>query len=378
MRLARKQRDCCPRCGRRLEDCQFEGHRVKICPRCAGLWMRPKSWDEEKLGARPQHGASSKERAPDVHSAGRSLLTCPNCLAALTTLHIGGSPNANAAPVEIDQCDSCGGIWFDHGEWDEVAALRSLQAEQKKLDRPTTWSEWSLQFFLGLPVEFNVAPRHFPLITVGIIAACLLVFIIELIVGEETAANWAGFVPNQLFTLSGMATLFTCLFLHGGFLHLLGNMYLFYILGDNVEDALRRARYLIFYLVCGVVASLAYAMPNFDSDTPLVGASGAIAGVAAAYLLLYPRAQLTFMLIFWQFKVPAPVWLGFWFVIQAAFAFLDVTGIHQSEVAFVAHVGGFMAGLAIVAPMRAKLIAENPLLHLLHQRRASEPTQAVA
>jgi membrane associated rhomboid family serine protease len=378
MRLARKQRDCCPRCGRHLEDCQFEGQRVKVCPRCAGLWVRPKSWDEVKLGAWPRRGASQAERAPDVQAAGRSLLTCPHCLAALTTLNIGGPPTADAATIEIDQCDSCGGIWFDSGEWEQVAALRALQAEERKLERPTTWGEWSLQFFLGLPVEFNVAPRRFPLVTVGILAVCVLVYVVELFTGAEAAATWAGFMPNQLFSLFGVATLFTCLFLHASFLHLLGNMYLFYILGDNVEDALGRVRYLVFYLVCGIVASLAYALPNLDSNTPLVGASGAISGVAAAYLLLYPRARLTFMLIFWQFKVPAPVWLGVWFLFQAAFAFLALTGIQQSQVAFLAHVGGFIAGLAIIAPMRAKLIAENPLLNLLHVRRPAEPTKAAA
>jgi membrane associated rhomboid family serine protease len=369
--IAPMQKGCCPRCGRRLEDCQFEGQRVKVCPKCAGLWVRPASWDENKLGAWPKLGAPS-----DVQPAGRSRLACPNCLATLTTLNIGGPPADDAVTIEIDQCDSCGGIWFDHGEWEQIAALRNLQAEEKALERPTTWGEWSLQFFLGLPIEFNVAPRRFPLVTVGIIAVCVLVYLVELAVGDEAAMTW-GFTPKYLFTGFGAVTLFTCMFLHGGILHLLGNIYLFYILGDNVEDALGRGRYLLFYLVCGAVASLAYGLPNLDSATPLVGASGAISGVAAAYVLLYPRARLTFILIFWQFKIPAPVWLGVWFLFQAGAAFFELTGGNQSEVAFLAHVGGFIAGLAIIAPLRAKLIAENPLLNLLHRWHSLKPGQAI-
>jgi membrane associated rhomboid family serine protease len=343
--------------------------------------VRPAAWDEEKLGAWPELGAAPVKRAPDVHAAGLSRLTCPKCLATLTTLNIGEPLAQDTVSIQIDQCESCGGIWFDNGEWEQIAALRALQAEEKKLDRPTTWGEWSLQFFLGLPVEFNVAPRRYPIVTVSIVAICVLAYlaevVVELAVSPEAAMNWS-FVPNTLFSPIGVATLFTCMFMHANFLHLLGNMYFFYILGDNVEDALGRGFYLLFYLVCGVVASLAYALPNLDSAVPLVGASGAISGVAAAYLLLYPRARLTFMLIFWQFKISAPVWLGVWFLFQAGAAFVELAFNQGSEVAFLAHVGGFVAGLAIIAPMRAKLIAENPLLNLLHRWHPPKPNKAPA
>jgi membrane associated rhomboid family serine protease len=143
-------------------------------------------------------------------------------------------------------------------------------------------------------------------------------------------------------------TIFSSMFLHGGFLHLFGNMLYLWIFGNNIEDTLGHLRFLLFYLVCGLVAGLAQVFSNPESTVPMIGASGAVAGVLGAYLLLFPGARiltLFFIFIFIKFvRLPALVVLGFWFFIQL----LGVWGGSISNVAFFAHVGGFIAGLILV------------------------------
>lgn len=140
----------------------------------------------------------------------------------------------------------------------------------------------------------------------------------------------------------------TAMFLHGGWAHLLGNMLFLYVFGNNVEDRFGRLRYLLFYLGCGYVAAYGHALTQPASTTPLVGASGAIAGVLGAYLVLYPRSRVTSLvpfLLFFPFRLPAWVVLGFWFVLQ--WLYFQGTGVSdEAGVAYAAHVFGFLAGVA--------------------------------
>ena len=154
-----------------------------------------------------------------------------------------------------------------------------------------------------------------------------------------------------------LATPFTSMFLHGGWLHLIGNMVFLWVFGDNVEDAMGHARYVVFYLVVGVAAGAAHIFMNQNDIIPAIGASGAVAGVLGAYLVLYPRATVSAILpifiLFWiPFRVPAVLLIGFWFLLQlfsgfAAIAATDVTGA-SGGVAWFAHIGGFIAGLVLV------------------------------
>lgn len=154
-------------------------------------------------------------------------------------------------------------------------------------------------------------------------------------------------------------TLLTSLFLHGGIAHILGNMWFLWIFGDNIEDVLGHWRYLLFYLVCGVLASLAQvgatAVFNGNPDTPSLGASGAISGVLGAYLLLFPQRRVTAIVFRFITQVPAFVAIGVWFVFQviSGVGTLGV-GSQLGGVAYAAHVGGFVAGLALVKPFMAR------------------------
>jgi len=208
-----------------------------------------------------------------------------------------------------------------------------------------------------IPVRDHNPRVRFPLVTAALIVVNALVFIYEvnlppvqqkLLVLTAGAipfeiVNRIDVVPRDLFPVPG--SIWTSLFLHGGWLHLIGNMWFLWIFGDNVEEALGRVRYVIFYAVVGTVAALAqcFAMPN--SMAPMIGASGAVAGVLGGYVMLYPRARIdTFMPIPFLFNLVAlPAWffLGFWFLSQF---FLGA----GSGIAWMAHVGGFLAGIGLV------------------------------
>lgn len=192
-----------------------------------------------------------------------------------------------------------------------------------------------------------------PYVTYGIIAANTVIFLFQL--GLDLSDREAGqafvyafgLIPAQFSLLN----VFTSMFLHGGLAHIVGNMWFLWIFGDNVEGAFGHVRYALFYLLCGVVAGLTQVLINTASQIPMVGASGAIAGVLGAYMLRYPRAKVHVLavIIFFitTFRVPAYIVLGLWFLMQLTGGLstlgLDTTG----GVAWFAHVGGFVAGVGI-------------------------------
>ncbi len=160
--------------------------------------------------------------------------------------------------------------------------------------------------------------------------------------GEAQLAKWIVGPPAPL-------TLLTSLFFHSGWLHLIGNMLFLYVLGDNVEDAMGSLHYLLFYLTCGVASGVVFAYAAPDTITPLVGASGAISGVCAAYLMLYPRAIIFGLAAIFPIRAPAWMFVGAWIVLQFIHAALG----DQDHVAWVAHLGGIVAGL-LLTPMFAR------------------------
>jgi hypothetical protein len=225
-----------------------------------------------------------------------------------------------------------------------------------------------------IPLRDNIPSLRRPYVTYAIIGVNCLIFLLELSSGPrlpEVAQLW-GFVPGRFLALLGHGSLvlavipmFTSMFMHAGWLHLIGNMWTLFIFGDNVEDTLGRGPYLLFYLLCGLVSLFTFLLFAPGSTIPLVGASGAIAGVMGAYFSLFPGARvLTLVPIFIVFTVielPAYIFLGFWFVLQffqGAFTIVGRTA--EGGVAWWAHVGGFLAGVGLIllfAPGRVR----NPL-----------------
>jgi len=218
-----------------------------------------------------------------------------------------------------------------------------------------------------LPVRDHLPTRSFPAVNYGLIALNLCVFGLELwsVAGGADAGTlsrrWA-LVPAQLIAhpLASAPSLITHMFLHGGFPHIAGNMLFLWIFGDNVEDALGHVRYALFYLACGITAALAQVAASPHASVPMLGASGAIAGVLAAYAVLYPRSPVTvinpipFMWLWWGFFMSFPAWL----VILEFFAVNLWNAFQPSSaaggVAFVAHVGGFIGGLVLLPVLRKR------------------------
>ena len=212
-----------------------------------------------------------------------------------------------------------------------------------------------------IPIRDAVRSTHFPIVNVLIIGANVIAFVWQLKQGSrlEEAFLFYGIVPIRYsspevaahFTgFEQVLPFFTSMFLHGGFLHILGNMWFLYIFGDNIEDTIGHIRYLLFYLLCGLAAGLIHLYTNWGSQVPTIGASGAIAGVMGAYLLLFPRAKIMTLVpifFFFQFfEIPAFIFLGYWFFIQLVSAGMTKGGV--GGIAFWAHIGGFVAGLVLV------------------------------
>jgi membrane associated rhomboid family serine protease len=197
--------------------------------------------------------------------------------------------------------------------------------------------------------------RTLPLVTYGLIVLNVLFFLVELNGGEAFIQQWS-VVPRQLVTnLAGeFPTIFTSMFMHAGWLHLLGNMLYLWIFGDNVEDSFGHAKFLIFYVLCGIAATFAQVLFTSGSNVPNLGASGAIAGVLAAYLVLFPRGQVRVMMGRGIIPMPALVVIGFWIVLQLISGVGSISQSAESGgVAYLAHIGGFVAGLVLTFILRA-------------------------
>jgi len=235
-----------------------------------------------------------------------------------------------------------------------------------------------------IPLRDSIRTRTTPVVNYVIIGLCSLVFLAQLRTpdGAPSLVERYGMIParishpdrpveipvseQRVLTPRGvervvqtrpaapsavppLLTLLTCIFLHGGWMHFLGNMWFLHIFGDNVEDRFGHLPYLALYLACGVAASLAHYLSASESSVPTLGASGAIAGVMGAYFLSYPRAQVVTLLplfIIWQvIIVPAPLFLGIWFLIQAFHGTMSISNAEAAGVAWWAHIGGFVVGV---------------------------------
>jgi membrane associated rhomboid family serine protease len=209
-----------------------------------------------------------------------------------------------------------------------------------------------------IPIRDDNPVRGIPVVTILTILACMAVYLWQIslpVESKQTAITLLGFMPALLFghaTIEGEAwvsptgSIFTAMFLHGGFFHLAGNMLYLWIFGDNVEDRMGRGRFLAFYLICGAIAALAQALPDTRSTVPMIGASGAVSGVLGAYVMLYPRANVLVTLPSLVARVPVLLALVVWFAGQLSSSLLSEPG--AGGVAFMAHIGAFVGGAVLI------------------------------
>jgi membrane associated rhomboid family serine protease len=225
-----------------------------------------------------------------------------------------------------------------------------------------------------IPLRDENPTQTVPFVTFIIILINVVVFLYELALGNNLDSfiksyalfpgNFTQGIGSSQFTLSLFMPIFSSMFLHGGFIHIIGNMLYFWIFGNNIEDVLGHLKFLLFYLICGIGAALTHILSAPDSTLPTLGASGAIAGVLAAYLVLFPRARiLTLIPIFFFIELaelPAFLIIGLWFVLQLANGVASITSLPIAAgaggVAWFAHIGGFLTGLLLilVLPKRKK------------------------
>jgi membrane associated rhomboid family serine protease len=214
-----------------------------------------------------------------------------------------------------------------------------------------------------IPLRDDNPTRTRPIVTYVILGLCVITFLWQLALGprgNEAAVYALGFIPavvfgsadlpEQLIWVPPPVTIFTSMFLHGGLLHLAGNLLYLWIFADNVEDRMGTRRFVLFYGLCGIAAALAQAIPDLDSQIPMIGASGAVSGVLGAYIILFPRARvlvaIPVFVVLYTLRLPAVWVLGVWFLGQL----LSSVAISSAGagIAFRAHVGGFVAGVLLV------------------------------
>lgn len=234
---------------------------------------------------------------------------------------------------------------------------------------------------LFIPLYDDNPTRRTAVVTVAVILLCIGVYVWQASLGrlgEQRVLVGLGFIPAVVFgqarlpeTLAivpGWATVLTSMFMHGGVLHLAGNMLYLWIFGNNVEDSMGRGRFVLFYLLCGIAAALAQGFSDPHSRVPMIGASGAIGGVLGAYLVLHPRANVRvfcwFLIFVRLINVPAVIVLGLWFAGQVLSGVMTPTS-EDGGVAFWAHVGGFIAGVVLVPFFRRR---DVPLFAPAHSR----------
>lgn len=203
-----------------------------------------------------------------------------------------------------------------------------------------------------------------PIFTIGFLVICVLVFLHQVTLGNRGGDMFVyqyGAIPAVVFgyaelplefgAVSPYGSLLTSMFLHGGWMHLIGNMMYLWIFGNNIEDVMGHGRFVVFYGLCGVIAALSHAAIDTMSPVPMVGASGAISGILGAYMLLYPRARVLVLIPLGFFSqliyVPAVLVLGLWFLMQVLSGGMSL-GTEGGGVAFFAHIGGFVAGMVLI------------------------------
>ena len=202
----------------------------------------------------------------------------------------------------------------------------------------------------------NSARRTVPIVTYALIAVNFLFFFAELNGGDAFIQQWA-FVPRRFLANPGgdFPTLFTSMFMHAGWLHLLGNMLYLWIFGDNVEDRFGHIKFTIFYLLCGIAATFAQLAFSSGSNIPNLGASGAIAGVLGSYILLFPRSRVSVLMGRGVIPMPALAVIGLWIVLQFVSGIGSISNTAESGgVAYMAHIGGFIAGFVLTLLLRGR------------------------
>lgn len=345
----------CPRCHlEMLEAVEPTAHgKVELdqCPRCRGIWF-----DAQELAAllHLRDLDSFASTSTLTAAAGPSPVRCPRGHAAALRLCQRTPPGLpDAPPLRLHQCPGCDGLWLDGDDLQQVLAAVSRRAPHAPDDdagAPTPGQAlWLFMLLTGLPVERFEPSERRPLATLLLCALCALCFAWQVHLPPQAFVDQHGLRPALLLVGQAPLHLLSHLFWHGNLLHLLGNLYFLWVFGDNVEDRLGHARFLLLYLGAGVAAAGLHCLLTPDRAVPVIGASGAISGVMAAYALLFPHARLISLVLFFRVRWSSATYLLLWFAVQLVSA-----ARHAGHIAWWAHVGGFLSGGLLCYALRPR------------------------
>lgn len=358
------RRTLCPACGTKtLAAYTIDTHELEKCHRCHGIWFdEPELMDYIESHANNPDEAKTFELVNNETASGKSKQHCYDCNVAMVQHKI-----LPAHSTVIDACHHCDTFWVSHENIRHVQYSHDLRHALTAINAGFTWRSWLFQILTKMPVEYNAKPHATPWVTLCLILFNILFFLprfIEPGLGDWTIYNLSLVVPihDSLWFLS---TLLTAQFMHGDLMHIAGNLYFLWIMGDNIEDALGKRRFILAYLITGTVGMLlevGFAVVQ-GQELLLLGASAAVSGLFGMYIVWFRHAKLSIMLIVYQLRLPAYWFLGIWVVTNLYGLFSGGYGV-----AYLAHLGGFAAGLLFALVYRKQVYQENPLLYLLNNK----------
>lgn len=362
----------CPVDGTGLERVAFQGIEVDVCRKCGGIWFDHAELDDvmREALASPRSVArlDSKAGAPARRTPHREL-RCPRCRTPMKPEIYGA-----VSGVELDRCPGCRGQWADGGELSALVEYLHDPGESQRMQKlgeaiaQTVKQREALKdltelgrqgrqrvlmssLFLPkiiLPLGTSVGVARFPLATAGLVLFNILIYVLQSTSGDMAgSAMTFGLTPARITGGENLWGFITHMFLHGGVIHLLGNMFFFWIFARAIEDTVGRRNFLVSYLLLGLLAGLVFFLFNLESRLPAVGASGAISGVMGAFFVLFPYSTIPTFVIQTVLHVPAWLYLGVWIGFQLLYIAIYSAVGSCSCVAFSAHVGGFFAGVIL-------------------------------
>lgn len=348
----------CPRCTFPLDVVTHHGTELDHCRRCGGTFLDPGE-ETQIFGA--VVSPEVWEQSSVTHELGPSGLKCPQDRAQFITYAVEHEDQS----VEVDLCKECSAMWLDAKEGRKLRDI-VMKAGQTTLtdlvsDQLPSIPTYLFQLFSGLPIEVWNPKRKHPTITISLILTLYGVFAAQLVdslTGGVDAPQGLievfGLVPARVLGGSHLWTLITSAFLHGGIAHIFGNTYFFYVFGDNIEDILGKWRFLFIYFFAAAAGSIVQVVFQTDPTTPVIGASGAVAGLMGAYIVLFSRVKLYLVLFFIRFKIDVLWYIGFWVAYNVIMALAGGEGI-----AWMAHIGGFLVGALIAFRYRLRPLIEQ-------------------
>jgi membrane associated rhomboid family serine protease/Zn-finger nucleic acid-binding protein len=342
----------CPRCSYYLIPLTYDAVQIDHCHRCGGTWLD----DGEGraligVAADPAHWDSSGA----VRDKVSTQMPCPVDLSPLERV----SFSHGADKIDIERCTRCQGLWLDRVEALKLREVVMSAHQDQDVNEPGFWS-FLFQAVSGTPIEVWNPTRSRPWATYAVMGLLILIYAYEvtLMGGDDAGLRHLiadlGYTPTR--ALAQPWTLITYALLHGGILHLLGNLYFLHVFGDNIEDSLGKRALLLFFVVTAAAGALAQHL--IDMDTPVVGASGAIAGLMGAYVVLFPRVKVYVVLMMARLKIPVLWYMGIWIALQFLIALQQ-----DSPVAWMVHLGGFTAGALMALLYRRQGLDAFVLAH---------------